>query len=324
MVQFEGLTFGYSEKLLFQDLALTLQPGTVYGLLGLNGAGKTSLLKLAAGALRAQHGSIEVFGRNPAKREAAFLADIAFVPEDPWLPAVKPAVWIDRYSVFRPSFDRGRFQVLTQEFSLESDKLLSKYSYGQRKKFALAAAFASGSSLLLLDEPTNGLDIPSKTQFRRILAEAIEPSRVIVVSTHQVRDLESIIDPAVILHQGKVLFTISSETMNSRLYASRLPDIDVPGVVYAEKDAVGWSALVARNSSGGELPNEGSGTDAADLELVFNAAITVPERLASALNGEAPVSRYDGSLYNDNKQHGYAGYDDALGSEFRRPTEVQR
>ncbi|MCE5256873.1 MAG: ABC transporter ATP-binding protein [Spirochaetaceae bacterium] len=276
MVQFQRLTFGYGEKPLFQNLDLTLEPGTVYGLLGLNGAGKTSLLKLATGALRAESGGISVFGSDPGRREAACLADIAFVPEDPWLPAIKPSVWLDRYAVFRPGFDRERFRALSNEFTLEADKLLSKYSYGQRKKFALAAAFASGARLLLLDEPTNGLDIPSKTQFRRVLASAVDPERVVVVSTHQVRDLESLIDPAVILHGGRVLFTLSSEEMSAKLASSHLSDIGGPGIVYAEKDAVGWSALLASGDSNGS----------ADLELVFNAAITAPDRLAAALRGE--------------------------------------
>lgn len=292
MVQFQRLTFGYGEKPLFLNLDLTLEPGTVYGLLGLNGAGKTSLLKLAAGALRANEGDIRVFGSDPGRRDAACLADIAFVPEDPWLPAVKPSVWLDRYAVFRPGFDRGRFATLSREFVLEEDKVLSKYSYGQRKKFALAAAFASGARLLLLDEPTNGLDIPSKTQFRRVLAQAVEPERVVVVSTHQVRDLESLIDPAVILHGGRILFTLSSEAMSSHLASAHLADVRVPGIVYAEKDAVGWSALVASGAAGDAAAGAGAGKSAADLELVFNAAIAAPDRLASALKGEV-LSSYD-------------------------------
>jgi len=306
MVQFRRLMFGYGEKPLFLNLDLTLEPGTVYGLLGLNGAGKTSLLKLAAGALRPDEGEISVFGHDPGRRDAACLADIAFVPEDPWLPAVKPSVWLDRYAVFRPGFDRGRFAALSREFVLEEDKLLSKYSYGQRKKFALAAAFASGSRLLLLDEPTNGLDIPSKTQFRRVLAQAVEPERVVVVSTHQVRDLESLIDPAVILHDGRILFTLSSEAMSSRLASTHLADVRMPGIIYAEKDAVGWSALVA--SGAGEDMDAaggfGAGKSAADLELVFNAALAAPDRLASALKGEALAS------YNAGPDNGYAAMRD--------------
>lgn len=281
MVELSSMTFGYGKRPLFEDLDLKLEPGTVFGLLGLNGAGKTSLLKLLAGALRPQSGSVRVFGAEAGRREAAFLADVAFVPEDPWLPPVKPEAWLARYAVFRPAFERGKFSSLFEQFSLERDKALSTYSYGQRKKFALAAALASGARLLLLDEPTNGLDIPSKSQFRRVLAESIGPDRVVVVSTHQVRDLERVIDPALIVHGGKMLFRLGAEQVADRLASVHLRELG-PGVVYAERDSVGYSALVGLSSGaekGLELGNP-------DLELVFNAAIAMPSRLEAALRRE--------------------------------------
>jgi ABC-2 type transport system ATP-binding protein len=282
MVQIESMTFGYGKGLLFEGLDLRLGTGTVYGLLGLNGAGKTSLLKLIAGALKPLSGSIRVFGQEPSKREASFLADTFFVPEDPALPAVKPADWLERYAIFRPAFDRAAFAGLSREFGLEADKVLTKYSYGQRKKFALAAALSSGARLILLDEPTNGLDIPSKSQFRRALAASVDSDRVVVVSTHQVRDLERVIDPAVIVHGGRILFTLDSGEMAESLGSAHLRELR-SDVVYAEKDRVGYSALLSRGQAG-----EGSEEiQTADLELVFNAAIASPGRLAAALGGEA-------------------------------------
>jgi len=289
------MTFGYGKRPLFEGLDLSLEPGSIYGLLGLNGAGKTSLLKIVAGALRPNGGRVEAFGREPGARQAAFLADTAFVPEDPWLPPLKPAAWLERYAAFRPAFDRARFARLMGELSLDEGKLLTKYSYGQRKKFALASAIASGARTLLLDEPTNGLDIPSKAQFRRILAEAAEPGRVVVVSTHQVRDLESLIDPVVIVHDGKVLFSLGADDLAGRLYGARLRSLDGEPVVYAERDAVGWAALLARPAGGTE------GGQAPDLELVFNAAVAAPERLEAALAGE-PLPAYTPAAYAVEKE----------------------
>jgi len=277
MIHIESMTFGYGKRPLFEGLDLKLEPGTAYGLLGLNGAGKTSLLKLLAGALRPQSGTIRVFGEEPWLKKASSLADTIFVPEDPWVPAVKPNEWLDRYAVFRPAFDREHFAALSREFALEEDKLLTKYSYGQRKKFTLAAALASGARLILLDEPTNGLDIPSKSQFRRALAQSVDPDRIVIVSTHQVRDLERIIDPAVIVHGGKILFRLGSDLMAERLGAAHVSELG-SDVVYAEKDRVGYSALLELGQGTGDV-------QAADLELVFNAAITVPERLEAALAG---------------------------------------
>lgn len=287
MIEFHSMTFGYGKKVLFDGLDLKLEPGSIFGLLGLNGAGKTSLLKLAAGALRPQGGDISCFGRNPGERSAAGLADLVFVPEDPWVPALTQKSWLRRYAAFRPGFDTARFERLAEDLALDRDKALTKYSYGQRKKFALAAALSSGARTLLLDEPTNGLDIPSKAQLRRILAEAADPARVVVVSTHQVRDLEHLIDPIVIVHGGKILFSLTGEELSQRLSTVHLSSLEGQPVVYAEKDALGWSALLL--SGPGQAGDEAGASAAAgpDLELVFDAAIAAPDRLAAALAGTA-------------------------------------
>lgn len=285
MVDIHSLTFGYGKSVLFDGLNLGLQGGRAYGLLGLNGAGKTSLLKLIAGALTPASGEISAFGREPSKREAAHLADIAFVPEDPWLPSITPKDWLARVSVFRPAFDRARLEELRRDFALEENKNLSKLSYGQRKKFALATALASGARIVLLDEPTNGLDIPSKMQFRRALATSVLEDRILVVSTHQVRDLENLIDPILILDKGRLAFEIGADQMVDRLGTGRFPSLDGLDVVHAERDTLGWTALVARK-------NGIEGLGAPDIELVFNAALVDSDRLRTALAGE-PLGPYN-------------------------------
>jgi ABC-2 type transport system ATP-binding protein len=246
--------------------------------LGLNGAGKTSLLKLIAGALIPRGGSIEAFGRDPARREATSLADTAFVPEDPWLPAVTPEAYLARYAAFRPAFDDALFEELRRELGIAEGKVVAKLSYGQRKKFALAAALASGARTILLDEPTNGLDIPSKMQFRKVLARAISDEKVIVVSTHQVRDLESLIDPVLIIDRGRLVCELDAAAIGYKLASVRAASLDGLEVVYAERDALGWNALVARR---------GRAEDAAgaDIELLFNAALAEPGRLAATMGG---------------------------------------
>ncbi len=281
MIYCNAMTFGYGRKKLFENLSLELKPGAIYGLLGLNGAGKTSLLKLLAGALRPDSGDVSCFGHKPGSRRAIFLADIAFVPEDPWLPPVKPAQWLKRYAVFRPAFDYSRFQELLLEFNIDADKLLTRYSYGQRKKFALAAAMASGARILLLDEPTNGLDIPSKTQFRRMLAGASAADRIVIVSTHQVRDLESLIDPLILVESGRILCTLPQEDINLKLASLMLKTLDVPGIVHAEKNAVGWSALVDARCAG--LARMAGEFMPPDIELLFNAAVGNPARLLAVM-----------------------------------------
>ncbi len=276
MVTFEAVTFGYGKRPLFEGLDLVVRPGSTVGLLGLNGAGKTSLLKLGAGALFPAAGRVKIFGRESRRREASLLADVCFVPEDPWAPALTPAGWLSRYGVFRPRMDIPLFDSLMKEFSLDSGQKVSKMSYGQRKKFAVAAALSSGARAVFLDEPTNGLDIPSKAQFRRALAMAASEERIFIVSTHQARDLENLLDPIVIIHEGKVLCSFPASALAERLSAERLPALEGRQVVYAEKDALGWTAL---------LP--GRGGSGVDLEFAFNAAIAEPDKFRAAVG--APV-----------------------------------
>ena len=172
--------------------------------------------------------------------------------------------------------DRTLFRSLLEEFAVDQGKSVAKMSYGQRKKFAVAAALASGARAVFLDEPTNGLDIPSKAQFRRALAAASSPDRVLIVSTHQARDLENLLDPIVILHGGRILCSFTAAQMAESFSAERLSSLDGKPVVYAERDALGWTALLARPGTG------------VDLELAFSAAVARPDAFRAALEGRDP------------------------------------
>lgn len=226
MITMESVAYGYGRKPLFEGLDLTLAPGSIAGLLGLNGAGKTSLLKLIAGALLPASGRIDVAGEDPTRRRARFLASVVFVPEDPWAPRLKVCDWLDRQKAFRPAFDQPLYDRLAAEFELGGEDHLARLSFGQRKKHFLAFALASGATTLLLDEPTDGLDIPAKATFRRMLVEACRDDRIILVSTHQVRDLENLIDPVVIMHQGKVPFVLPVNELAPPLQAEGLADLE--------------------------------------------------------------------------------------------------
>ena len=207
MVELGGVAFGYGKRgRLFEGLDLTLEPGNVYGLLGRNGAGKTTLLKLMSGLLFPKAGSARVAGEEVRRRTPAFLRELYFVPEEFHTPALSARALVRLYGVFYPRFDHAAMERYLAELEIDPTQSMTAMSYGQKKKVLLAFAVASGCRLLLLDEPTNGLDIPAKSQFRRLLAGAAADDRVIVVSTHQVRDLEHLIDPILILEQGAIVF----------------------------------------------------------------------------------------------------------------------
>ncbi len=276
MLEISGLSFGYNGRPLFADLGLTLERGTISGLLGVNGAGKSTLLKLMTGLLFANSGTVRALDRNPAAREPALLAEVFMLPEDIHVPNLSVGAYVRRRAPFYPKFDAALFARYLREFELEDGARLPTLSYGQQKKFLLAFGLATQARLVLLDEPTNGLDIPSKSLFRRVIAEALTDDRMFVISTHQVRDLGTLMDPLVLLHQGRVLLNRTLAEIGARIrmmHSVSPPAAGAPGLVFSEPAVGGfWSVWQDAGASEGPL----------DLEVLFNALVTRPD-LATSL-----------------------------------------
>ncbi len=282
MVSIRGLAFGYTKERLFKNLNLDLAAGNVYGLLGKNGAGKTTLLKILCGLRLAQMGVVRVLDSDPGKRPAAMLEELYFLPEEFYLPPLAPGRYVEIYSPFYPRFSRELMREYSQEFELEVGKKLSELSYGQKKKFLVAFGLATGARLLLLDEPTNGMDIPSKGQFRRLLARAGSEERTVLISTHQVRDMENLIDPIIILDQGSVIFQQPLQEASRKLAASL--ERSAPsngGALYVEKTLGGY--VVVR-------PSEADVEANLDLETLFNTVVASRDKVG-ALFGEPVTTR---------------------------------
>jgi ABC-2 type transport system ATP-binding protein len=283
MIDIDHLSFRYAPRQsLFQDLSLSLEPGNIYGLLGLNGAGKSTLLRLMTGLLFADAGSLRSLGYAPAERKPGFLSQVFVLPEELNVPGVTIGEYVKTRAPFYPNFKLEHLERYLKEFDLPRDRKLTELSYGQKKKFLLSFGLACQSALLVMDEPTNGLDIPSKGQFRRLIAEALTPDRLFIISTHQVRDVESLIDPIVILHGGSVLLNHTVGEITSRIRMSHTgtrPDPAADGLLHTEPAVGGfWSVWKDRSASGGQL----------DLEVLFNTIISRPELGSSlfAVEGE--------------------------------------
>jgi len=273
VIEIKNMSFGYKRQKLFDNLQLSLEPGNIYGLLGKNGAGKTTLLKIISGLRLPQQGKLSVLGYNPSLRPARMLEDICFISEDLYVPAIVPALYEKLYAPLYPRFNRETFSEYLKEFELDTSKRLSENSHGQKKKFLLAFGMASGCRVLLMDEPTNGLDIPSKSQFRRLLARAGATDQIILISTHQVRDMENLIDPIIILDGGRIIFQQPMEKAAARLMTRIEREEPVDGsALYAEKTLGGW--VVVREKTGSEETN-------VDLETLFNAVTTGKEKIQS-------------------------------------------
>ncbi|AQG79537.1 ATP-binding cassette domain-containing protein [Spirosoma montaniterrae] len=277
MIDIQRMSFRYQRnRPIYDALTLTLSPGNVYGLLAPNGAGKSTLLRLMAGLLYPTSGQIRAGDYSPADRKPAFLEDMFFVPEEFYLPPVRIRQFIDSNAPFYPRFDRAQMAHYLREFDLTDNLKLSELSYGQKKKVLIGFGLATNTAVLLMDEPTNGLDIPSKSQFRRLVAGAIDERRTVVISTHQVRDLEALIDPIVILagEPGGVMnvgLNASVEEISARLWFGLTAELDLHRpIVYSER-TVGGYAIVAENHTGE--------SSRLDLERLYNAVQTNPARI---------------------------------------------
>lgn len=278
MIDIKELEFRYKAgEPLFSDLDLNISPGSICGLLGKNGAGKTTLLRLICGLLFPQGGHCEVFGQKPKERQPEFLEKVYFIPEEFYVPPISVTAYLKIYATFYPKFDRQSFDNWLQEFELPQNKNLTEMSYGQKKKFLAAFGIATNCDLLILDEPTNGLDIPSKSQFRKMLAKAITDEKTFIISTHQVRDIENLIDPIIILDSGKIILNQTVESITNKLaFETNLTGEDLQQALYSEKVFNGIHAVTINTE---KLESN------VNLEMLFNAAILNKDRLSKIFDG---------------------------------------
>ena len=276
MVEINNLNFGYKKKeTLFSELNLELKEGRIYGLLGKNGSGKTTLLKQIAGLLHPQSGTVSLNDEVPQKRTPKVLASYYMIPEEFETPGINVKTFLKVTAPFYPGFKTKEFYKYLEEFKIDTDQKLSKMSYGQKKKFLISFGMAADTPLLITDEPTNGLDIPSKSIFRKLMASALSEDKLFIISTHQVRDIEGIIDTVVVLDEGKIIFNQSLERISDNLCFKTLKNIDDENILYAEKGITGYAAIM--KSTGEEASH-------INMELLFNAIISKDSKVASLFN----------------------------------------
>lgn len=264
MVRIRNLHFGYSRRALqLENLNLDLQRGRIYGLLGKNGAGKSTLLKNIVGLAFPVSGTCELDGHAAARRRPDTLQDLFFLPEDVQVPAITATQLAAGTGGFYPRFDAAAFHDYLRELDVPALTKLTALSFGQQKKVLIAFALATNTGLLVLDEPTNGLDIPSKAQFRKLVARALGEERCVIISTHQVRDLDSLIDTVLVLHERRVVLNATIDQLAEQLSFGTAPaGAAVPEALYAEPSVRGQQVI---------RPNQGEAFSKVDLEILFNA-----------------------------------------------------
>ena len=218
MITIKDLGFSYGDTPVLKNITMSLEEGRIYGLLGENGVGKTTLLTLLCGLKPVKTGSIDTDGHNPFDREPSFLSDQYYLSDEVAAINMTAIDYAKNYGKFWENFDMDKFTEIMGVFENDPDKKMSKMSFGQLKKTYISFALACNTKYLFMDEPTNGLDIPSKAQFRKAVTKYTREDSVILISTHQVRDLENIIDPIIILDKQDVLLNATLEEIGEKLY----------------------------------------------------------------------------------------------------------
>lgn len=266
MITIKNVQFAYRNKdFLFNDFSLETEYGSILGLLGKNGSGKTTLLKLISGLLKPISGTINNNGYIPFDRHPKFLSEVFMVPEDFDLPSVTIKRYCIATSPLYPSFDNELFKQLLNEFELNESDYINKLSHGTKKKFLIAFALSTKAKILLLDEPTNGLDIPSKSIFRKVLVSSVSDDQLVIISTHQVKDIDTIIDKVLIIDEGKTLYYKELFEISESYHFDTANSIsNLENVIYSEKCPLGYKFIQSENTRSGS---------AIDMELLFNAIV---------------------------------------------------
>lgn len=261
MIEIKDLAFSYGKTPVLKSITTTLEEGRIYGLLGENGVGKTTLLTLLCGLKKVCSGSISTDGENPFDRTPTLLQNQFYLPDEVLPVAMKAECFAKERGAFWPDYDHSKFLEIMKEFENDPSKKMNQMSAGQLKKTYISLALACGCKYIFMDEPTNGLDIPSKTQFRSAIMKYTSDDSTIVISTHQVRDLENIIDPIIILDRQDVLLNASVEEITSRLFFDYGTQLH-PESLYSEQLPGGFIQV---------YPNTTGEDSKINVEALFNA-----------------------------------------------------
>ena len=261
MIEIKDLAFSYGKTPVLKSITTTLEEGRIYGLLGENGVGKTTLLTLLCGLKKVCSGSITTDGQNPFDRTPTMLQNQFYLPDEVLPIAMMAECFAKERGAFWPDYDHAKFLEIMKEFENDPAKKMNQMSAGQLKKTYISLALACGCKYIFMDEPTNGLDIPSKTQFRSAIMKYTSDDSTIVISTHQVRDLENIIDPIIILDRQDVLLNATVEEITSKLYFDYGTQLH-PESLYSEQLPGGFIQV---------YPNSTGEDSKINVEALFNA-----------------------------------------------------
>ena len=278
MIDVNKVSFSYGRKKskVLDGFSMQLAEGAVYGLLGKNGTGKSTLLYLMAGLLRPQSGQVLYKGAEVTKRYPNILQDMFLVPEEFALPSVSLKQYVKLNAPFYPNFSDELLRSCLRDFDMNEDIHLGELSMGQKKKAFMCFALATNTSLLMMDEPSNGLDIPSKSQFRKVIASGMTDDKAVIISTHQVRDIDSLLDHVLIMDGSELLLNESVANICEKLYfAEQGMNEPTDDALYVQPSVQGNSVI---------LPNTYGEESKMNLEVLFNAMLAERVKMQQMFN----------------------------------------
>lgn len=273
MINVKHITFGYpkGKQNTLQNFSLQMEAGNIYGLLGKNGAGKSTLLYLMCGLLTPQKGEVRIEDFPVRQRCPELMQQIFLVPEEFNLPNTSLKNYIKTNSCFYPTFDEKAMARNLELFEMEPDIQLGTLSMGQKKKIFIAFALACNTPYLIMDEPTNGLDIMGKSQFRKLISSNMTDEKTIIISTHQVRDIDQLLDHIIIIDNSEVLMKASTLEISKQLKCIVSFDQQLTQQALFSLPSLQGNQLI--------LPNTDNEDTELNLELLFGAALSHPEKI---------------------------------------------
>jgi ABC-2 type transport system ATP-binding protein len=224
-IRTEGLTKHYRDLIAVDGLSLEVPEGSVFGLLGENGAGKTTTLQILLGLITADAGKAEVLGLNPARQGLQIRRQVGYVPEQAALYDWMTVAEIGWFAAgFHPDARTGtaafqtRYAELVDGFGLPPKRKIKALSKGMKAKVSLALALASDPPLLVLDEPTSGLDTMVRREFLESMVDLAATGRTVLLSSHQISEVERVASHVALIHQGKLILTELLEDLKSKTF----------------------------------------------------------------------------------------------------------
>jgi ABC-type multidrug transport system ATPase subunit len=245
LLKIKSLRKSFGRHPVFSGLNMNLSAGKVYGLLGLNGEGKTTLIRILMGVIPADSGEIHYKDSAVSFRSAAYREEVGYIPEDPFFfGGMRIRELLDFNAAFYGCWDGGRADDLLKRFSLDRKARIKTLSRGMKLRLEMAVALAARPALLVLDDPTSGLDVPTRHDFLQdIIRELADSGTTILFATHLVHELERIVDHLFILDGGRIILdegyeAVKNSTRRVRLsLEDRLPDhFGVEGILTENRE----------------------------------------------------------------------------------------